>query len=222
MGNFDIGLFILYMVALVFSLSVHEFGHAWVSLKFGDDLAYSQGRVTLNPIAHTDPIGTLLFPALAFFTGAPLLGWAKPVPVNPFRWRNKRVANFWVSSAGIIGNLLIAVVAGLILRLFVVNADAVNSFAATDGIWTFLNILFRLNIGLAIFNLLPVPPLDGGSILGSILPESFEAALNGLQQYGFIILYIALLTGVIGAVMRFVMPLAYAFFFWGTPLASVG
>ena len=220
MGNLDIGQFILFMVALVFSLSVHEFGHAWVSLKFGDDLAHSRGRVTLNPMAHVDPIGTLLFPAIGFFTGAPLLGWAKPVPVNPLRWRNKRVANFWVSSAGIIGNLLIATVAALALRVFVGNFNTVSSFEVSDGIWMFLNILFRLNIGLAIFNLLPVPPLDGGAILGSILPDSFEDALQSLSQYGFIILYIALFTGVIRGIFNFVMPLAYSIFFWGTPLAG--
>src|SRR2546426_5103343 len=119
MGNLDssvIGQFILYMVALIFSLSVHESAHAWTSNYFGDDLARLQGRITLNPVAHVDPIGTLLFPALSFFTGAPLIGWAKPTPVNPLRWRNKRVANFWVSIAGVICNFGIAIVASLIMR----------------------------------------------------------------------------------------------------------
>jgi Zn-dependent protease len=91
MGNIDsntVAQFILYMVALVFSLSVHESAHAWMSNRFGDDLARLQGRITLNPAAHVDPIGTLLFPAISFFTGAPLIGWAKPTPVNPLKWRN--------------------------------------------------------------------------------------------------------------------------------------
>jgi Zn-dependent protease len=120
MGNFDssvIGQFILYMVALIFSLSVHESAHAWMSNYFGDDLARLQGRITLNPVAHVDPVGTLLFPALSYFTGAPLFGWAKPTPVNPLRWRNKRVANFWVSAAGVICNFIIAIVAGIIVRV---------------------------------------------------------------------------------------------------------
>src|ERR671916_754489 len=117
MGNYDIGQFILYMVALVFSLSLHEAGHAWMSNRFGDDLARSQGRISLNPVTHVDPIGTLLFPAISFFTHAPLLGWARPTPVNPLRWRNKRVANFWVSIAGVLGNLAIAVVSGFIIRV---------------------------------------------------------------------------------------------------------
>ncbi len=109
----SIAQFILYMVALVFSLSVHESAHAWMSNRFGDDLARLQGRISLNPVTHVDPIGTLLFPAISFFTGAPLIGWARPTPVNPLKWRNKRVANFWVSAAGAISNFIIAIIAGL-------------------------------------------------------------------------------------------------------------
>src|SRR5438034_7567883 len=120
MGDIDsnaVAQFILFMVALVFSLSVHESAHAWMSNRFGDDLARLQGRISLNPAAHVDPIGTLLFPAIAFFTGAPLIGWARPTPVNPLKWRNKRVANFWVSVAGVICNFIIAIVAGICIRV---------------------------------------------------------------------------------------------------------
>src|SRR6266550_1859411 len=120
MPNIDSGVvaqFILFMVALVFSLSVHESAHAWMSDRFGDDLARLQGRISLNPASHVDPIGTLLFPAIAFFTGAPLIGWARPTPVNPLRWRNKRVANFWVSIAGVICNAIIAITAGILMRV---------------------------------------------------------------------------------------------------------
>src|ERR1041385_7534269 len=119
MGNIDgsvIGQFLLFMVALIFSLSVHESAHAWMSNRFGDDLARLQGRISLNPAAHVDPIGTLLFPAIAYFTSAPLIGWAKPTPVNPLKWRNKRVANFWVSSAGVISNFMIATIVGIVIR----------------------------------------------------------------------------------------------------------
>src|SRR5688500_16286354 len=120
MGNIDgnvIGQFLLFMVALIFSLSVHESAHAWMSNRFGDDLARSQGRISLNPVTHVDPIGTLLFPGFSFFSGVPLLGWARPTPVNPLRWRNKRVANFWVSLAGILSNLMIAIIAGITIRV---------------------------------------------------------------------------------------------------------
>ena len=115
------------MVALVFSLSVHESAHAWMSNQFGDDLARLQGRISLNPASHVDPIGTLLFPAIAFFTHAPLIGWAKPTPVNPLRWRNKRVANFWVSAAGAISNFIIAIIAGIGIRLL-------HTFGITQGL----------------------------------------------------------------------------------------
>src|SRR6185503_943263 len=112
-----VGEFILNMVAFLFSASVHESAHAWMSSRYGDDLARSQGRISLNPLVHIDPIGTLLFPAIAFFTHVPLLGWAKSTPVNPLSWRNKRVANFWVSAAGVICNFIMAIIAGIAIRM---------------------------------------------------------------------------------------------------------
>jgi Zn-dependent protease len=224
MGSIDshtVGQFILYMVALIFSLSVHESAHAWMSNQFGDDLARLQGRISLNPVVHVDPIGTLLFPAIAFFTGAPLIGWAKPTPVNPLRWRNKRVANFWVSAAGAISNFIIAFIAGLGIRLLytfgitdglrIRNADATLANGAFELLLTF----FILNVALGVFNLLPIPPLDGSKVLASILPESFEAGFETLERFGFILLFIAIFTGVLGVIFNFVMPLAFALVFIG-------
>ncbi|CAN5513297.1 MAG: site-2 protease family protein [Pyrinomonadaceae bacterium] len=215
-----IGEFILYMVALVFSLSVHESAHAWMSNRFGDDLARLQGRISLNPASHVDPIGTLLFPAISFFTGAPLIGWARPTPVNPLKWRNKRVANFWVSAAGVICNAIIAVSAGILMRgLFEVNlvglrmhpflglgAVTNSQSLIAEGAANLLTGLFRLNVALAVFNLLPIPPLDGGKILGSLLPPSFESSLEALERFGFLLLFIAVFTGVLGVIFRIVMP----------------
>ena len=226
MSNPDIGMFVLNMIALIFSLSLHEFGHAWTSNYYGDDTARLLGRVSISPVTHVDPIGTLLFPAIAFFANVPLLGWARPVPVNPVRWRGSmRVANFWVSSAGVILNLAIAIVAGVLIRVLIgmeiVGTNGTRLFPgenASDvglGLAQLLAILFQLNIGLFIFNLLPVPPLDGGRILSSILPDSFAPTLDMLAQYGIFILYAALLTGVIGKVFGFVLPLAFKILFFG-------
>lgn len=222
-----IGSFILYMVALIFSLSVHEMMHAWMSNRFGDDLAYHQGRVSISPVTHVDPIGTLLFPAIAFFTGAPLLGWARPTPVNPLAWRDKRVANFWVSIAGVLGNLAIALVVGIVIRALYHSGQigvhmSFHSVGAANpddstmvAVAALLNVFFVMNIGLAVFNLFPIPPLDGSKILASILPESFEAGLNSLEQFGWILLMIALFTGVFRVVFGFVIPLAWKILFVG-------
>ena len=222
-----IGTFILYMVALVFSLSVHEAMHAWMSNRFGDDLAHSQGRVSLSPVTHVDPIGTLLFPAISFFTGAALLGWARPTPVNPLAWRNKRVANFWVSIAGILGNLAIALVVGVAARAlyhweavaFVGGFPGIMALSADgelmEGVVALVRIFFVMNVGLAVFNLFPIPPLDGSKILASILPDSFESSLNALDQFGFILLFIALFTGVFRVVFGVIIPFAWNIVFLG-------
>jgi Zn-dependent protease len=227
MDNALIGQFILYMVALIFSLSLHEAMHAWMSNRFGDDLAYSQGRVSLSPVTHVDPIGTLLFPAIAFFTHIPVIGWARPTPVNPLRWREKRKANFWVSIAGILGNLTIAVVVGLIIRglyhagqlaphpyIYSILAADPNS-PTMEAVTALLRVFFETNVSLAIFNLFPIPPLDGSKVLSSLLPESFSSGIEAIEQYGFIILMVALITGVFGAVFRIVMPLAWNILFAG-------
>jgi len=206
-----IGQFILYMVALIFSLSVHEMMHAWMSNRFGDDLAYHQGRVSISPVTHVDPIGTLLFPAIAFFTGAAMLGWARPTPVNPLAWRNKRLANFWVSIAGVLGNLAIAVAVGIVIRVLLAAGQlpAAPDDSTMTAVWALLRVFFVMNVGLAVFNLFPIPPLDGSKILASILPESFAPTLETLDQFGWILLIIGLVTGVFGVVFNFVIPLAW-------------
>jgi len=225
LGSNAIGQFILYMVALIFSLSVHESAHAWMSNRFGDDLARLRGRITLNPAAHVDPIGTLLFPAIAFFTHAPVIGWAKPTPVNPLKWRNKRVANFWVSIAGVICNFIIAITAGVAIRilyqtgvimiggegLIPANTDSPIALGAVELLSTF----FTLNVALGIFNLLPIPPLDGSKILSSILPANFGSALEAFDRYGYMLLFIAAFTGVFGVIWRVVMPIAWHIVFVG-------
>jgi Zn-dependent protease len=223
--------FILNMVAFLFSASVHESAHAWMSSRFGDDLARSQGRISLNPLVHIDPIGTLLFPAIAFFTRVPLIGWAKSTPVNPLAWRNKRVANFWVSAAGVICNFIMAIIAGIGIRMLYsfgilavgqgpewlvpVAGDSVVAVGATSLLQTF----FVINVMLGVFNLLPIPPLDGSGILSSLLPPSFEAGMEQLHQFGFLLLFVAVFTGVVGKILGFFLPIAVNLVFIGTGIS---
>jgi len=213
------------MVVLLFSLSVHESAHAWTSNYFGDDLARLQGRISLNPAVHIDPIGTLLLPAVAFFTHGPVFGWAKPTPVNTLRWRDKRVANFWVSIAGVICNFIIAIVAGIIIRvlystgvlvisgggLVPAGTDSLIAVGAVELLWGF----FSLNVILGIFNLVPIPPLDGSKVLQSLLPASFEPGFEALERFGFVLLILAMFTGVFGAIFGVVMPIVIRVLFIG-------
>jgi Zn-dependent protease len=196
------------MVVLLFSISAHEAGHAWMSNRFGDDTARLLGRITLNPLAHTDPIGTLLIPIASFIfshlgASIALIGWGKPTPVNPLRWRNKDVANVMVSIAGILANLIIAIVAlglmylGDILHLFG-PGSVLSSFE--EPIVLFLFTAYSLNVALAFFNLLPFPPLDGSKILYTILPDSMKPAIEAMERFGFIILLLAMQTGIFGII----------------------
>ncbi|HLM58107.1 MAG TPA: site-2 protease family protein [Pyrinomonadaceae bacterium] len=194
-----VGQLIIYIVVLLFAISAHEAAHAWMSYKFGDDTAYLLGRVTLNPVAHTDPVGTLLIPILGFVFASmggavariPLIGWGKPTPVNPLRWRNKDTANVMVSIAGILANIAIAAV-----TLVVVKIIQYTGAAGPDGILSsvrepvglFLEFSLMMNASLAVFNLLPFPPLDGSKVLYTFLPASAHPFLATLEQYGFIIL----------------------------------
>jgi len=208
--SFDVADFIskliIYMVVWIFSVSFHEFGHAWTSYKFGDDTAQRLGRVTLNPLPHIDPIGTLLLPILGFLISYssvgnfPLIAWGKPTPVNPLKWRNKDTANVCVSLAGIVINLLIAIVATVAIKLMISQAviTAENAKVGVISIlFNFLMTLIYMNVGLAIFNLLPFPPLDGSKVLQTFLPRSFEPFFEILETYGFLILLILVQLGII-------------------------
>jgi Zn-dependent protease len=206
------------MVVLLLAISAHEAAHAWMSYKFGDDTARLLGRITLNPVAHTDPIGTLLIPIVMFIfsstgTNIPLIGWGKPTPVNPLRWRNKDLANVMVSLAGILANMLIASIAFLILKFFIMSGPGMLPESVQEPVFLFLQYLLFMNVSLAVFNLLPFPPLDGSKVLETFLPASAQPVLEILEQHGYIIMmiliYVGFTSAIISPVMQFVRYLLF-------------
>src|SRR5258705_2827324 len=205
------------MVVLLLAISAHEAAHAWMSDRFGDDTARLLGRITLNPVAHTDPIGTLLIPIVSFVLGnmgglgrIPLIGWGKPTPVNPLRWHHKDLANVMVSAAGIMANLLIAIFAFTIFKVMLMTG-LVYSVADSlqEPVILFLRRLLEMNVSLAVFNLLPFPPLDGSKILEAFLPASMQPMLEMLERYGFMILMVLIYIGFFDAIITPVMDLVY-------------
>jgi len=184
-----------YYVVLLFSLSVHESAHGWMALRMGDDTAVRQGRVTLNPLSHIDPIGTVLIPLLQiFWGGVPLLGWAKPTPVGAQNFRRLARGHVLVAAAGPASNVLLALLftAALFLGL---RSGARES----EGIMAILNTGVQMNVVLALFNLVPLPPLDGSWVASWGLPRPAAARYDRIvEPYGQWILLILFATGVLG------------------------
>ena len=193
-------------MVLIASLSVHEAAHAWAADRLGDPTARHLGRLSLNPVVHVDPIGTLLFPLISLITNLPLIGWAKPVPVDPRYLRHPKRDFALIAAAGPASNIAMAVAGALVLA-FIPDSPpgdiAGNAFSAP------LIGLFRgfviINVLLAVFNMIPVPPLDGGNVLIGVLPPAGARIIEQLRPYGFILLYALMLTGVLG---NFVWPIA--------------
>jgi Zn-dependent protease len=180
---------------LLLSLTIHEAAHAWTADKLGDPTARALGRVSLNPLVHIDWIGTVLLPLIAIFSRLPLIGWAKPVPVMLRNLRNPRRDFMIVAAAGPISNLLQAVVYALLFHA----AAAAGDPEAPSLLRGVLQLGVYINLLLAFFNLIPVPPLDGGNVMLGLLPPNLAVSYANLRQYGFIILYALMFTGAASA-----------------------
>lgn len=187
-----------FMVVLVGSLSVHEAAHAWAADRLGDPTARALGRLSLNPAVHVDPIGTVVFPLLAALTNLPLIGWARPVPVDVRYLRAPRRDFALIAAAGPISNLLLAGLgAGVVLALGGLGPVLDTGLRGETLVqWVVLNVL------LALFNMIPVPPLDGGNVLLGLLPTGAADALERIRPYGFLVIYALMLSGLLSAVLR--------------------
>jgi Zn-dependent protease len=179
--NFNFTNLLLLAPPILLALTFHEFAHAYVANRFGDDTAKRSGRLTMNPLAHLDPFGTLMIFIVHF-------GWAKPVPVNPYNLRNPKKDMLWISAAGPLSNMILALISGLLLRFIATS----GMMPAPDSMLGLLIVMvvfsLQINLALAIFNILPIAPLDGSKILYGILPAGFAKQIYLLERYGPFIL----------------------------------
>ena len=217
----------------MFSLSFHESAHAWTSERFGDYTGRYQGRITLNPLPHIDIFGTIIFPLVGILSpgGAMLFGWAKPVQTNPLLWRDKKKANIMVSMAGPASNFILAIIAFTVIKVlliygvvdyalglpgsgpFDIVAPTPNQPSILIPIAKLLSILLELNIVLGVFNLIPVPPLDGSHVLESVLPYEMAEAYAAIRPYGIFLLVGLMLLGVFDYIISPVFRLVFTLLF---------
>jgi len=213
---------VIQVFVLLFAITVHEAAHGWAAKKLGDPTAFNMGRVTLNPLAHIDPFGTVLLPLLLALARLPAFGWAKPVPVNPYNFRNPRRDNLWTSFAGPAANLIVALGALIVLLLMKLTIPSVNLFLKAqlhglfgavgsvsmrgffplEGLAQILLMMLLINCYFALFNLIPVPPLDGSGVLMGLLPERLVARYERIRPFGFIIILLLIYMGLLQILIR--------------------
>ncbi len=210
---FDLKTMVLLAPGILFALTAHEYAHGYIALRLGDPTAKHAGRLTLNPLSHLDPIGTVMLFLVHF-------GWAKPVPVDPRYFANPKRDMLWVALAGPAANMGLALLSGLVIRIASSNPSAFMSSALGPSFFTMMVLSLQINLALAVFNLLPVPPLDGSKIMYGLLPPQYDHLAYNLERYGPMVLFglvmMGMLTGYsilwafIGPFVRF-----FAFLFAG-------
>jgi Zn-dependent protease len=177
------------IIVLLYSVIIHEIAHGYAALAQGDRTAEYEGRLTLNPIPHIDLVGTIILPILAFLLpGSFLFGWAKPVPFNPYNLKNQRWGEVIVAAAGPLSNILLALIFGLFIRFYLIPHGIANG-----PVGSLSQIVVLINVTLAIFNLVPIPPLDGSKIISGLLPQSFLRFRRSLEKFGYVGVFIFLI-----------------------------
>jgi Zn-dependent protease len=206
-ANLDLNQIVVMIVPLLFAVTLHEVAHGYIALRMGDNTALLAGRLTLNPIKHLDFIGSLLLPLILYLTGSPIIfGYAKPVPVNFSNLRDYRKSTIYVASAGVLANFALAVVSGMLFQVISHFQWVWNGSILKSVIMDLYHMLFYsvvINLVLALFNLIPIPPLDGSKILAMVLPARLRLHFVRMERFGMIIIIFLLLTNVVGKFMSF-------------------
>lgn len=213
----DPGVIIIWFVVFLLSLTVHECAHAWAAEQSGDPTGRYLGRITLNPIPHIDIFGTIIFPLIAITTGGWMFGWAKPVPFNPMNLRDRKMGEIMIALAGPVSNILLAVLCIILYKIFFGGSLLTSGFAGglNQPIAMMLQIGIYLNIILAVFNLIPVPPLDGSHVLRNLLPDSLADLYAQVPVWaGFIAIFLLVRMGVTSALISPLVNLAQMILAW--------